>query len=64
MVLTKDSTDLVCGVTSTNGSAEIPNGVRVIHPCAFDHYEYLENVIIPNTVEKLGTSAFHTCSNL
>ena len=52
-LIQRDLTDLI-----------IPYGTVVIGTYAFNKFDSLISVEIPNTVEKIGNSAFHTCSNL
>lgn len=52
-LIQRDLTDLI-----------IPYGMVVIGEHAFNQFTSLISVEIPNTVERIGIAAFHTCSNL
>ncbi len=42
----------------------VPDGVTRIEECAFEGNEFVETVILPDTVEEIGSRAFRGCSGL
>ena len=63
MILTKDRKKLVREITTNNEDVEIPYGIEEIGDYAFHYCINLKNVIIPNTVKKIGNS-FNHCDAL
>ena len=43
---------------------ELPAGVKVIGPHAFEHCSRLERVVLPDTIERIERDAFHNCRML
>ena len=46
------------------GSYEVPEGVKRIDDCAFDHATYFESIKLPSTLETIGKYAFWENSKL
>ena len=63
VVFSKDGTELVCYPAGKVGSYTIPNTVTIIGYGAFAG-SAIRNVVIPDTVKKVGAFAFFNCSNL
>lgn len=66
VLFNKDMTHLYCYYYSSNQSTyNIPSGVRTIGRDAFKgHWAKLKKITIPNTVTKIGSSAFSNCQHI
>lgn len=47
-----------------NKVVEIPNGIRELESCAFWDNQYIEEVILPESLINLGGDTFYNCQNL
>lgn len=62
---TKDGKELVkYAVAKQDKSFNVPQGVEIIWPCAFEGNNYLKTISIPDTVTDIGRSAFVHCTAL
>ncbi|MCI8636858.1 MAG: leucine-rich repeat protein [Clostridia bacterium] len=63
-IYTKDMTKIIAFVNNEATNFQIPEGVNEIKVCAFSCREKLTEVILPQTLKRIETSAFHRCSAL
>ena len=56
--------DVLIRYTGKKTKVEIPDGVRVIGPGAFDRNKTIEEAVLPDSVEEIGEGVFADCSNL
>ena len=63
LLLSKDGKTLVVGTKGINGMVSIPSGVIAIDEGAFTG-RGLTKIVLPSSVERVGDSAFISCSNL
>ena len=59
----RDGVTLIMFPAGRTGRCQIPDGVEVIGECAFQNSR-LSEILLPNTVTRLGQSAFSGCSKL
>ena len=58
---TKDMTKLICYPGSNEifkNNFSVPNGVKIIAPYAFCSLDYVDNIILPQSIEEIGKHAF------
>ena len=65
LLLSKDGTVLYsCPVMAASGSFRLMDGIREIKPYAFEDHIHLKEIYLPDSVTKLGSSAFKGCSEM
>ena len=57
-VITNDATH---HASMTAKKVVVPEGVRELDGSCFMHFEKLEEIILPSTLERIGDYAFHAC---
>ncbi len=63
-VLSKDQTELIEGLPSSDVHYCLPQGVRKIHDFAFAGRYLYERITLPETVDSIGKYAFNRCFDL
>lgn len=64
VLYSKNMTTLICNPAQNEKIKDrffVPNGVRIIAPYAFWWQEYLNSIILPQSIEKIGLNAFSGC---
>ena len=65
VLYSKDKTTLIKYPSGSSATSfTIPEGVKVISPCAFDYSSNLESITVASTVETIASGAFAHCDNL